>query len=65
MKLDQARAKAFHNIMAKGIYVAKRPRPDIFLSIVFLTQGLRDLALMIGASSVIWLNISAACMGYH
>ncbi len=27
MKLDQARAKAFHNITAKGIYVAKRARP--------------------------------------
>ena len=24
MKLDQARAKAFHNIAAKGIYVAKK-----------------------------------------
>ncbi len=33
VKLDQARAKAFHNIMAKGIYVAKRVRPDVSLSI--------------------------------
>ncbi len=37
MKLDQAWAKAFHNIMAKGIYVTKRARPDISLSIAFLT----------------------------
>jgi hypothetical protein len=41
VKLDQARAKAFHNIMAKGIYVAKRARPDISLSIVFLTTRVK------------------------
>jgi hypothetical protein len=35
--LDQARAKAFHNITAKGIYVTKRARPNISLSIAFLT----------------------------
>jgi hypothetical protein len=33
VKLDQARAKAFYNIAAKGIYVAKRARPNISLSI--------------------------------
>ncbi len=33
VKLDQARAKAFHNITAKGIYVAKRARPDISLAL--------------------------------
>ncbi len=35
-KLDQARAKASHNIMAKKIYVAKRARPDISLSIALV-----------------------------
>ncbi len=41
MKLDQARAKAFHNIMLKGIYVTKRVRPDISLSIAFLTTRVK------------------------
>jgi hypothetical protein len=41
VKLDQARAKAFHNITAKGIYVAKRARPDTSLSIVFLTTRVK------------------------
>jgi hypothetical protein len=41
VKLDQARAKAFHNITAKGIYVTKRARPDISLSIVFLTTRVK------------------------
>ncbi len=37
MKLDRARAKAFHNITAKGVYITKRARPNISLSIAFLT----------------------------
>jgi hypothetical protein len=41
VKLDQARAKAFHNIMAKGIYVTKRARPNISLSIGFLTTRVK------------------------
>jgi hypothetical protein len=41
MKLDQARAKAFHKIMAKGMYVAKRARPDISLSIALLTTRVK------------------------
>jgi hypothetical protein len=41
VKLDQARAKAFHNIMAKGIYVARRVRLDISLSIAFLTTRVK------------------------
>jgi len=41
VKLDQARAKAFHNITAKGIYVAKRARPDISLAIAFLTTRVK------------------------
>ncbi len=35
------RAKAFHNITAKGIYVTKRARPDISLSIAFLTTSVK------------------------
>jgi hypothetical protein len=42
VKLDQARAKAFHNIMAKGIYVAKRARLDISLRIAFLTTRVKE-----------------------
>jgi hypothetical protein len=41
VKLDQVRAKAFHNIMAKGVYVTKRARPDISLSITFLTTRVK------------------------
>jgi hypothetical protein len=43
MKLDQAWAKAFHNITAKGIYVDKKARPDISLSIAFLTTRVKGL----------------------
>jgi hypothetical protein len=41
VKTDQARAKAFHNITAKGIYVTKRARPDISLSVAFLTTRVK------------------------
>ncbi len=41
VKLDQARAKAFYNIMAKEIYVTKRARPNISLSIAFLTTRVK------------------------
>jgi hypothetical protein len=41
VKLDQARPKAFHNIVAKGIYVTKRARPNISLSIAFLTTRVK------------------------
>jgi hypothetical protein len=41
VKLDEARAKAFHNITAKEIYVAKRARLDISLSIAFLTTRVK------------------------
>jgi hypothetical protein len=41
VKLDQVRAKAFHNITAKGIYVTKRGRPDISLAIAFLTTRVK------------------------
>ncbi len=41
VKLDQVRAKAFHNIAAKGIYVTKRARPDMSLAIAFLTTRVK------------------------
>jgi hypothetical protein len=41
VKLEQAAAKAFHNITAKAIYVTKRARPDISLAIVFLTTRVK------------------------
>ena len=41
MKLDQARAMAFHNITEKGIYGTKRARPNISLAIAFLTTRVK------------------------
>jgi hypothetical protein len=41
MKLDQAKAKAFHNLTAKIIYVTKRARPDISLAVAFLTTRVK------------------------
>jgi hypothetical protein len=41
MKLDQAKAKAFHILTAKMIYVAKRARPDISLAVAFLTTRVK------------------------
>jgi hypothetical protein len=41
MKLDQARAKTFHNITAKGIYVNKKARRDISFGIAFLTTRVK------------------------
>ena len=42
MKLDQAKAnKAFHNLTAKMIYVAKWARPDISLAVAFLTTRVK------------------------
>jgi hypothetical protein len=41
MKLDQAQARAFHNIAAKMIYVTKRVRPDISLVVAFLTTRVK------------------------
>jgi hypothetical protein len=46
VKLDQAKAKTFPNITAKGIYVAKRARPDVSLSIAFLTTRVNSLSAM-------------------
>ncbi len=41
VKLDQVRAKAFHNITAKDIYVTKRVRPDVSLAIALLTMRVK------------------------
>ena len=41
-KLNQVEAKAFHNIVAKALYVTKRARPDISLAIAFLTTRVRE-----------------------
>ena len=41
-KLDPVKAKAFHNIVAKALYVMKRARPDISVAIAFLTTRVRS-----------------------
>jgi hypothetical protein len=41
MKLDQAQARAFHNIAARMIYVTKRARPNISLAVAFLTKRVK------------------------
>ena len=40
-KLDPVKAKTFHNIVAKALYVMKRARPDISVAIAFLTTRVR------------------------
>jgi len=35
-KLDSVKAKAFHNIVAKALYVMKRARPDISVAVALL-----------------------------
>ena len=40
-KLDSVKAKAFHNIVTKALYVMKRARPDISVAIAFLTTRVR------------------------
>jgi hypothetical protein len=37
-KLSNEAAAAFHTIVAKALYVTKRARPDISLTIAFLTM---------------------------
>ena len=41
-KLSPVKAKAFHNIVAKALYVMKRARPDISVAIAFLTTRVRQ-----------------------
>jgi hypothetical protein len=40
-KLNQAEAKAYHNITAKSLYVTKRARPDVLLAVAFLSTRVR------------------------
>ncbi len=42
VNLKPTRAKLYHNIVAKALYVAKRARPDIALAIAFLTTRVRE-----------------------
>jgi hypothetical protein len=42
-KLSDEAAAAFHTIVAKGLYVTKRARPDISLATAFLTIRVRSL----------------------
>ncbi len=41
-KLDSVKATAFHNIVAKALYITKRARPDISVAIAFLTTRVRE-----------------------
>ncbi len=41
-KLSGEAAAAFHTIVAKALYVNKRPRPDVSLAIAFLTTRVRS-----------------------
>ena len=41
-RLSLERAETFHNIVAKGLFVAKRARPDIMVTIVFLCMRVRQ-----------------------
>ncbi len=40
-KLPEKQKAAFHNIVVKALYVAKQARPDIAVSIAFLTTQVR------------------------
>jgi hypothetical protein len=41
-KLPEEQKAAFHNVVAKALYVAKRARPDIAVAISFLTTRVRS-----------------------
>ena len=41
-KLNQSMATAFHNIVAKALYLVKRARPDASVAIAFLTTRVRE-----------------------
>jgi hypothetical protein len=41
-KLNSTKATAFHNIVAKALYITKRARPDISVAIAFLTTRVRE-----------------------
>jgi hypothetical protein len=40
-KLSEEGSRAFHNLMAKTLYVSKRARPDVSTAIAFLTTRVR------------------------
>ena len=40
-KLSEEGANAFHNLVAKTLYVSKRARPDVSTAIAFLTTRVR------------------------
>jgi hypothetical protein len=42
VKLGSVKAKVFHTIAAKGLYVSKRERPDASLVIAFLTTRVKE-----------------------
>ncbi len=41
IKLNQTMATAFHNIVAKTLYLVKRARPDASVAVAFLTMRVR------------------------
>ena len=41
-RLNKDKAEIFHNIVAKGLFVAKRARPDIMVTIAFLCTRVRE-----------------------
>jgi hypothetical protein len=50
-KLSEEGAMAFHNLVAKTLYVSKHARPDVSTAIAFLTSlGLELQTLMLGGS---------------
>ena len=42
-KLQPMMVMAFHNIVAKGLYLVKRAGPDVLVAIAFLTTRVREL----------------------
>ena len=41
VKLDDKQASVFHTIVAKGLFLCKRSRPDILTKIAFLTTRVK------------------------
>ena len=41
-KLEERRRKVFHNMVAKGLFVCRRSRPDIQTTIAFLTTRVKE-----------------------
>ena len=49
-KMSEEGSTAFHNLVAKTLYVSKHARPDISTAIAFLLPGLELLISMTGGS---------------